>query len=154
MVNRKGPVFLPGINHDFSSFIRSLYRLSVVYFTSTLLDLTIHPWNPFSSLPLFHDDKLKSGIQRAVLYAPGNLSQSRRLGFVSETIRYHQELSFIDRITVGCEDIPTLMNMYWTHALCSLYNTSGLIKENWSTFSSSLHKHTMKAAYFTQNLLY
>ena len=137
-----------------SQLHRSLYWLSVVYLTSTLLDLTFHPWYTFSSLPLSRDDTLKSGIQRAVLYAPGNLSQSRRLGFVSETIRDHQELSFIDRITVGCEVIPTLMNMYWTHTLCSLYNTSGFIKENWSTFSSSLHKHTMKHAYFTQNLLY
>jgi hypothetical protein len=154
MVNRKGPVFLPEINHEFSSFIRSLYWLSVVYLTSTLLDLTFHPWYPFSSLFLSHDDTLKSGIQRAVLYAPGNLSHSRRLGFVSETIRDHQELSFIDRMTVECEVIPTLMNMYWMHALCSLYNTSGLIKENWSTFPSSLYKHTIKPAYYTQNLLY
>jgi hypothetical protein len=153
-VNRKGSVFLPGINHDFSSFIRSLDRLSVVYLTSTLLDLIFHPWYPSSSLPLSRDDTLKSGIQRAVLYAPGNLSQSRRLGFVSETIRDHQELSFIDRITVGCEVFPMLMNMYWMNALCSLYNTLGLIKENWSTFSSSLRKHNLKPAYFAQNLLY
>jgi len=153
-VNRKVSVFLPGINHDFSSFIRSLYWLSVVYLTATLLDLTFYPWYPFSSLPLSSDDTLKSGIQRAVLYAPGNLSQSRRLGFVSETVRDHQEPNFIYRITVGCEVIPTLMNMYWTHALCSLYNTSGLIKENWSAFSSSLRKHSKKPSYFSQNLLY
>ena len=150
MLNRTGTVFCRELKMSFPHFNNCV---CVVLLTSTLLDLTFHPWYSFSSLPFSSDDTLKSGIQRAVLYAPGNLSHSRRLGFVSETIRDHQELSFIDRITVGCEVIPTLMNMYWTHALCSLYNTSGLIKETWYTFLSCLHKHTIKSPYFTQNLL-
>jgi hypothetical protein len=133
MANGKVSLLLPRINHEFPGFTRSLQWLNVVHLASTLLDLTFHIWYSFSSLLLFQDDTLKRGIQRADLYAPGNLSHSPRLGFVSVTTRDHQELSFIDRITVGYEVIPTLMNMYWTLALKNLYTTSGLIKENWST---------------------